>query len=491
MRSSGSIATQESPIVIQGFFDICSLMRSLRSRLTLSYTILVATVLIVAVGTLTVFAVGFLKRAAADEIASAEQSARAIVASASPALSDVDLLKEIDQRVRRPGIVILPGPRRGGFDPFAPPPPAFGPPTFRPPALTFGVPDWGMHVISLLEPRPALVPLRHDMLLIALDHAGTWRALRGYFEAVFVAVTLVVLAAWLVARWITKQAIAPLLEVTDRLRHFASGDFTPQTLTFSGRSEIGDIIQAYNGAAAQVADAFAEREAVEKHMRRFVADASHELRTPLSVIAASHEVLRSGEVDDPLMRKRIFSNLKKETNRMKTLVDRLVALARLERPERPAPEALDVVALIHEVTNAVRVVRGGNVTVEAPETAVAYVDQTDACDALGNLIENALKYGAEGPVTVGVETSGTEITVTVCDLGPGIPPGDRPHLFERFYRGWVGRTYGGSGLGLAIAKRAAERAGGMLVLRCGEPGKTCFALTLPRPAAGAIPVTHA
>ena len=469
---------------------MCSSMRSLRSRLTLSYTILVAAVLIVAVGTLTVFVAGFVKHAAADEIASAEQSARAIVAGASPALSDDALRREILQHARRPGIVVLFAPRRIGFAPF-PPPRFFGPGALRPPALPFGVPDWDMRVLSLLEPRPALVPLRSDMLVIAIDHVAAWRAARVYLEAVSVAVLLVVLAAWLVARWITKQAIAPLLDVTGRLRQFASGDFTPQTLAFSGRSEIGDVIQAYNGAAAQVAAAFAEREAVEKHMRRFVADASHELRTPLSVIAASHEVLRGSAVDDPLLRERVFANLKKETNRMKALVDRLVALARLERPERPAPEALDVVALIHEVTNAVRVARGGNVTVEAPESALAYVDHTDACDALGNLIENALKYGAEGPVRVGVEATSAEITVTVSDRGPGIPPGDRPHLFERFYRGWIGRSYGGSGLGLAIAKRAAERAGGVLELRCGDPGKTCFALTLPRPAPGAAPAPYA
>lgn len=469
---------------------MCISMRSLRSRLTLSYTILVAAVLIVAVGTLTVYAVGFIKRAAADDIASAEQSVRAVIAGASPALSDDALRKELLQRARRPGIVVFSAPRRGGFAPFAPPP-ALGPGAPRPPAPPVGVPGWDMRMLSLLEPPPALVPFRHDLLIIAIDHAGTWWALRVYLEAVFVAVLLVVLAAWLIARWITKQAIAPLLDVTGRLRQFASGDFTPQTLNFSGRSEIGDVIQAYNGAAAQVAAAFAEREAVEKHMRRFVADASHELRTPLSVIAASHEVLRNGGVDDPLVRERVFGNLEKETNRMKTLVDRLVALARLEHPERPAPEALDIVALIHDLTTAVRVASGGSVIVEAPESALAFVDHTDACDALGNLIENALKYGAEGPVTVGVEAGSEEITVTVSDRGPGIPPGDRPHLFERFYRGWIGRTYGGSGLGLAIAKRAAERAGGVLELRCGEPGKTCFALILPRPVPSAARAPYA
>jgi two-component system OmpR family sensor kinase len=361
----------------------------------------------------------------------------------------------------------------------------------RPPWQRFGVPDWGTRVLSLLAPPPAMVPLRDSMLIIAIDPETTWRALRVYLEAVLVAVALVVLAAWLVARWITKQAIAPLLEVTSRLRHFAGGDFSPQTLAISDRSEIGDMIQAYNGAAAQVADAFAEREAVEQHMRRFVADAGHELRTPLSVITAAHEVLRSGNIDDPFMRERVFGNLEKETNRMKALVERLVALARLERPEHPEPEALDIVSLIHEVTNALRAARGGNVRVEAPESAWVYVDQADACDALGNLIDNALKYGGEAPVTVGVESGNEGIIVTVSDLGPGIPPGDRPHLFERFYRGWIGRTYGGSGLGLAIAKRAVERAGGVLEMRCGEPGRTCFALTLPRSDPNGVRASHA
>ena len=473
-------------------------MQSLRTRLTFSFAILVATVLVVAVGTLTAFSVGLRKQEMSAEIASAAHAARSIVEAAGVGVSDGALRDEIERRVRRPGLLVI-GVRRGGFPPLwssdrhahasRPTPSPFG---FQPAHDgAFRAPDWRMPLLLLLEPPPQIVPLRDDVIIIAVDHTSTLRALRTYLEGVSVVVGLVVIAAWFVAGWVTRQAIEPLLAVTARLDRFARGDFSPQALSTSDRSEIGDLIEAYNGAATQVAKAFAERAAVEEHMRRFVADAGHELRTPLSVIVASFEVLRKGGIDDEAMRGRVFANLESETKRMNALVERLVALARLERPQRPVPEAVDVVSLIREVTGAVRAARGGDVVIDAPSAAVAYIDHADACDALGNLIDNALKYGAEGPVAIAVETNADTVVVTVRDHGPGIPPGDRPHVFERFYRGWVGRTQGGSGLGLAIAKSAADRAGGALALRCGEPGQTCFALALPRPPGDGAPSAHA
>jgi len=451
--------------------------------LTLSYAILVATILTIALGTFTPLVVKMLKGPLADQMEAAARAGRNIVASAPAGTSETELEADILRRVSRPGIVVFPLPPflRPGFPP-------------RPPggirAAPFADPPFGgkqfqfrlsrIDLPALIAGRPVVIPVGRGGIVIAPEPARIEWAIRTYLEAVGTVILLVVGVAWFIASSITNQAIRPLVDVTAQLRRFAAGDFSPRRLTTSDRSEIGELIEAYNGAAAQVVAAFSERAAAEEHMRRFVADAGHELRTPLCVIAGSNEVLRKGALENSDLRERIFRNLDAETHRMKALVDRLVALARLERPEHPEREPLDVALLAREVVEALHPLRDGSVTICGSHEAPAYADRSDVYDALGNLIDNALKYGAEGPVRIDVATTAQNVVVTVSDRGPGIPPGDRPHIFERFYRGWIGRSYGGSGLGLAIARRSAERAGGTLELLCGEPGKTSFSLTLPR-----------
>jgi signal transduction histidine kinase len=442
-------------------------MRSLRTRLTLSYAILVATILVLVVGALTVVVLDVFKRPLIGEIATAAQTARNIVAMASPGKSTLEIENEILRRVSRPGLLVIPLP---------PPPPQLLLDGIPPP----NAPRWRLDVRSLIAPPPERIQLRDRVVMIGADDRFMIWAVAAYLRMLAIAVAVVIAVAWLVAVWMTRQAITPLLDVTARLRQFAEGNFSPAPLHTSDHAEIGALIAAYNGAAAQVEAAFVERTSVEEHMRRFVADAGHELRTPLSAIAGAHDILRKGGLDDASIRERIFRNLRTETQRMNALIERLITLARLERPEHSEPEVLDVAELANDTIAAVRAARGGRITLKSDEPAFAFADPGDVYDALGNLIDNAVKYGAGSPVVVEISLNSGSVVVCVGDSGPGIPPGDRPYIFERFYRGWIGRSDGGSGLGLSIAQRAIERAGGTLELRCGEPARTVFALTLPR-----------
>ena len=452
-------------------------MRSLRTRLTLSYAILVATILALVVGTLTVVVFDIFKRPLIGEIAAAAQTARAIVSMASPGQSALEIEDEIVRRVSRKGLLVVPLP---------PPPPQLLLDALPPPNST----RWHLDIRSLIAPPPERIQVRDRVVMIGADERLMMGAIAAYLRMLALAVAMVIAVAWFVAVWMTRQAITPLLDVTARLRQFADGNFTPAPLHTSDHAEIGALIAAYNGAAAQVEAAFVERASVEEHMRRFVADAGHELRTPLSAISGAHDILRKGGLDDASMRERIFRNLGTETQRMNALIERLITLARLERPEHSEPEVLDIVELASDTIAAVRAARGGDITLKCDESAFAFADPGDVYDALGNLIDNAVKYGAGSPVLVEITLTSGAVVVCVSDRGPGIPPGDRPYIFARFYRGWIGRSDAGSGLGLSIAQRAIERAGGTLELRCGEPARTVFAFTLPR--AGSSPfLSHA
>lgn len=454
-------------------------MIALRRRLTTSYTVLVGAFIAVIAVAAAAVAFGFIVRQVADAIDGAAREARAIVASA-PQISVDDLAARIRRDVARDDVdvyVALPpgvmprfaGPPDGG-PPGFPGPRGPGPPDTGGPIRPF---EWFSNVrgefVFAGSGQVAIVPDRG--LLDARTRALLW------FTALGVVAGFVI--AWLIARRIAGQIVAPLVEVTAELRRFTAGDFAPNNVPLGRFSDVGELIDAYNGAAAQVSAAFDERERAEGRMRRFLADAGHEMRTPLSVITAYIDILRKGGSDDHQVRAQAFRTLASETLRMRRLVDRLVALARLEQPETTQPVPVEVGVLARDAVAAIVAARGGEVSCEVESGTYVLADPADLHEAIGNLVDNAVKYGAGSLVRVMVEHERDAVVVRISDCGPGIDAADREKIFERFYRGGSRRDADGSGLGLAIAARAATRAGGELALERSGDGETVFALRLP------------
>jgi len=441
-------------------------MRSLRARLTLSYASLVAAALIVASVLLARFVFDALARPTTDALAVSARIAETIVA-AHPHAPRALVERLIQVEAQRDGVVVrVPPPNRRS--------PAGGPDE-----VPRGVEN--LNIVSLLGARPHVVHVRGDVVVIGPDYWRLRTAVNAYVEVLGACVILSVLIAWLVARWITGQAIRPLLTVTAELRRFAGGDFTPRPLRAKDqREELGSLIAAYNGATEKVAAAFEERRYVEEHMRRFVADAGHELRTPLTVIDGYVQILRKTKPDDVAGRERALATLQAQTARMRALVERLIVLARLERPQAARSDAVvDVAAIAADAIAGVTSARGGEVVLHAASSPEILADAADLHEAIGNLVDNAVKYGAGTPVVVTLNEGDDEVLVRVRDGGPGIPPAERARIFERFFRGEGRGGIEGSGLGLAIVERAAARCGGRVVLERAERGETVFALHLP------------
>jgi signal transduction histidine kinase len=164
---------------------------------------------------------------------------------------------------------------------------------------------------------------------------------------------------------------------------------------------------------------------------------------------------------------------------MRTLVERLMTLARLDRVIATQPEVVDVGAIVRQAVAALAVITPTPITVDAGDQLLVLGEPVDLYEAVANLIENAVKYGARTPVAVTVKRVGASIVVRVRDAGPGIGEADRTRIFERFYRGADRGEIAGSGLGLAIAEKAAARLGGTIALEDGSAGATTFALTVP------------
>ncbi len=240
------------------------------------------------------------------------------------------------------------------------------------------------------------------------------------------------------------------------------------------------------------------RRAEQLH-RDFVANASHELKTPLAAIGGFIETLRDAAKDDPEARERFLGIMAQQTERMRLLIVDLMSLNRIELNEHVAPRdriALnDIVdtAVTHvmEATSAARASQGAtaaavHIDTETPDDSpIVHGDRSELTQALVNLIDNALKYGAgDRPPKVVVSVRDEDrprVALTVQDFGDGIAREHIPRLTERFYRVGSDPAKGktGTGLGLAIVKHVAARHRGELVVESRLGHGSQFTLLLP------------
>jgi len=200
--------------------------------------------------------------------------------------------------------------------------------------------------------------------------------------------------------------------------------------------------------------------------REFVANVSHELKTPLTSIRGYAETLLQGGLEDEGNRSRFVETIHAQAVRLEALVEDLLELADLERPDAAleikdwnfAEIAREMASAFEEVAER----RGLELQLDAPRDLHARVDRNRIEVAMRNLLDNAIKYTDAGSVKVTVRAEDGDVRVSITDTGRGISPEHLPRVFERFYRVDLGRSraFGGTGLGLSIVKHAIELHGG-------------------------------
>jgi two-component system OmpR family sensor kinase len=326
------------------------------------------------------------------------------------------------------------------------------------------------HVLAALlalHPRFVGVP-GGGTIILEPDIADVSRALARYWRLYIPVGILAVLIAWFAGRAITRRALRPLREVNDALRSIAGGDFTPRLLLESDTS-LAELTQTYNEVAQRLNAATQERRRQEAELRQFIADAGHELRTPLTIFMGYLDALRSGVVQAEGV-PRVHETMLDESRKMRRIIEKLILLARLERPGTPVAEPIDLNSLAARAVDALRPVAGDRLRLEQDGAVTIRGDDGELYEAVKNVVENAVRYAPASAVDVRVARQGAEGVLRVADRGPGMAAMDAAHAFDRFYRGESHGEIDGSGLGLAIAKRAVERVGGSIGLetRLGE-----------------------
>jgi signal transduction histidine kinase len=334
-------------------------------------------------------------------------------------------------------------------------------------------------VLRLSGLAPSLIDVPGGAVFIAPDLRRIMPQLTRFVGFLCAAVVVALLGAFLFTRWITAQALGPLVLVTSELERFGSGDFSPRSLATSDREELGRLTHAFNRTVAQVTAAFKERERVDAELRALLGDAGHALLTPLTVVGGFVDILASPSFEDPAIRSRALHSMRVETQRMHALVKSLLSLAQLEYAENRRPVRLSVADAAELAIEQVRNAAGSEIVIDGTPSAEIVADPAELHQAIVNLVENAVKYGAGQPVLVTVADEHADVVVRVHNRGPGIRQDERAHIFDRFYRGGNTQDIAGSGLGLAIAARAAEQNAGSLILERAEPDDTIFALRFP------------
>ncbi len=310
------------------------------------------------------------------------------------------------------------------------------------------------------------------------DHGESTESSRAMFQDsvgwVIVATSIfAVVVAIAVAGVLGAMLARPLREIGGAARRIAEGDYEAR-IPRQGPEEIVSLSDSFNQMAAAL-------EEQERMRREFIANAAHELRTPLTNLQGYLEALRDGVIEPE---RATFESLWDEAERLVRLSRSLDTLAAGDAGAPAAPIELDLATTIRAAVDLARpaiLAAGLDVSVELPDSLPARGDPDQLAQVVGNLLQNAIRYTPSGGrVSVRAERRPADVLVSVANSGDGIPAGDLPHVFERFYRVDKSRdrASGGAGIGLAIVRQIVEAAGGAVGAESRD-GMTRFWFSLP------------
>ena len=285
---------------------------------------------------------------------------------------------------------------------------------------------------------------------------------------------LALLLASLFGSGLAAFALRPVERMRRRAAEITAGPVAERLPVPPSNDEIGRLGRTLNEMLARMEAAFARE-------RAFVADASHELRTPLAILRTELELALRGHRGRAELEAAVRSAAE-ETVRLSELAESLLVIARADQGRLPIRHvelhADDLLETMARRFGPRAREDGRKVIVEPAPGIQLRGDGPRLEQALGNMVENALRHG-RGAVRLTARARDGHVELHVRDTGPGFPPDFLPSAFERFSRADEGRTGGGTGLGLAITAVIAEAHGGTARAANARPGADVW-LELPR-----------
>jgi two-component system, OmpR family, sensor histidine kinase MprB len=356
----------------------------------------------------------------------------------------------------------------------AAPPNEFAPPMGNAElAVARGQADSSLRTASTggVEYRVVSVPAGQGIALVV---AQPTKATEDLLDRLGLVLFLVGAAGVGVAAWagliIARAGLRPVERLTAAAEHVAATERL-EPIEVRGHDELARLATSFNAMLAALARS-------RERQQQLVADAGHELRTPLTSLRTNLDLLvqsasRGGLSEQD--REELLSDVSAQSEELTVLVQDLVELAR-DDPATAQVEELDFAEICERAIDRVKR-RAPGLTFDVKLAPwVVRGDATALERAVANILDNAAKW-SPADATVQVRLDGGELQV--IDEGPGIPPDDLPHVFERFYRATDARRFPGSGLGLAIVKQVADRHGGAVEAARADTGGTQVTFRLP------------
>jgi two-component system, OmpR family, sensor kinase len=285
---------------------------------------------------------------------------------------------------------------------------------------------------------------------------------------------------------IARRAMQPISALTASARQIGdTGDLSRHMPEPRADDEVGELARTLEQMLRSLDAARAEREAALKRQREFVADASHELRTPLTSILANLELLQASLQEPAREEERaMVDSALRSSGRMSRLVADLLLLARADAGRIGARTRCDLAEVAGNAAAEVAPTIGErDLRIESERPLPIDGNPDELHRMVLNLLDNAARHTPPGStIELRLRIEGNRALVEVADDGPGVPPGQREQIFERFVRGdgpadtAIG---GGSGLGLAIVRSVAISHGGSAEVAESERGGALFRISLP------------
>jgi heavy metal sensor kinase len=368
---------------------------------------------------------------------------------------------------------------------------------YRSPALqgqTLGGPprpDEGLH-----DPSPSTIRLpngtrvrlassvyhvedKRVVLRVAYSEEGLWRELGEFGEVLLLGFPIAVLLAGFGGYALARKALAPIDSMATQAKTISAERLGDRLSIDNPEDELGKLTTVFNDMLGRLQAAFDQ-------LRRFTSDASHELRTPLTAIRSVGEVALQDR-RSPAEYRDVIGSMLEEVDRLTRLSESLLALSRADSGHvQLQREDISLLRLARETSSVVEVLaeeKRQRIDVEGDEDLNVSIDRLILRQALVNLLDNAIKYSpTESRILVRVQSGGNaQVFLDVVDQGPGIPGEHQPYVFDRFYRVDKARTreWGGAGLGLSITRWAVEAHGGEITLKSEEGHGSTFRISLP------------
>lgn len=328
------------------------------------------------------------------------------------------------------------------------------------------------------------------VLQVATEVSGDYAFLKNLrYILLLLSVVAVGIAATL-GSYLARKALRPIEHVITAASRIERGEDLGQRIGHTGpRDEIGRLTETINSMLERLEATYNDLEQAYRTQRRFVADASHELRTPLTTIRGNVDLLQK-VWNDPQREERLplsleaMRDIAHEAERMSRLVGDLLALARADAGQRISKTDIALKPVVEEVIRKSQFItktaewRQGDLS--ALDGAVIYGNADYVQQLLIIFIDNAFKYTDEGYVQLDAVRAQGRVAIRIRDSGIGMNSEELPLIFERFYRADASRGQtAGTGLGLSIAKWIIDELGGSIEVVSRKGEGSLFVIWLP------------